>query len=101
MSQVTFKSTYRDRRIEVMAGWDRPLRHYFLTVFDLDASDDDPETVWSTLESPSALDNTSTERLRKKLGSMDISVPEGFWERVERQEGNAVHAYENGNWCEF
>jgi len=98
MSQVTFKTVINGKRVEVMAGWDRPLRHYFLTVFDMDASDDEPETVWSTIDFPSAGDSLSTVRLEAKLLDMGIQAPEGFWERAHRQEGNILHAYNAGAW---
>jgi len=98
MSQVTFKTVINGKRVEVMAGWDRPLRHYFLTVFDMDASDDEPETVWSTIDFPSAGDSLSTVRLEAKLLDMGIQAPEGFWERAHRQEGNVCHTYDKGAW---
>lgn len=48
MSQVRFKTEHNGKRIEVMAGWDPPLRHFFLTVFDLDP-EADTEVVWSAI----------------------------------------------------
>jgi len=98
MSQVTFKTTLNSKQIEVMVGWDRPQGHYFLTVFDLDASDEEPETVWSTIDFPSTQDNFGTERLEAKLMDMGIQAPEGLWERAHRQEGNVVHTYQMGEW---
>lgn len=98
MSQVTFKTKIGEQNVEIMAGWDRPLRHYFLTIFDLGAQVDDRETVWSTLEEPSPADNRSTERLRAKLSEYGITAPDGFWDRVHRQEGNSVHMFKDGAW---
>jgi hypothetical protein len=104
MSQVTFKTTItvegKAKRVEVMAGWDRPLHHYFMTVFDLDAGDDDPETVWDSINSPSVADSQGTARIRAKLYGLGIDPPEGFWELVHRQEGNVLHAYEDGAWAQ-
>jgi hypothetical protein len=100
MSQVTFKAKLGSNvPVEIMAGWDRPLRHYFLTVFLVDAVDDHGSDVWwSTMEHPSAADNDGTERLQHKLTEHGIVAPEGFWERVHRQEGNVVHVFANGAW---
>ena len=104
MSQVKFTATLfwgskPDMLVEVMAGWDRPLQHYFLTVFDLDATDDESETLWSTLEYPDeAADQAGTVRLQEQLKSMNITAPDGFWERVERNEGNVFHKFGDGVW---
>jgi hypothetical protein len=96
VSQVKFKTPFIGKRIEIMAGWDRPLQHYFLTIFNLD--EDEDEVYWSTLDFPSDEDNHGTERLRRQLDSMGIPAPEGFWERVERQEGNVNHDFKDGAW---
>jgi hypothetical protein len=97
MSQVTFKATYKGEPVEVMAGWDRPLQHYYLTVFDL--RDDAPrETVWDTIDHFDASDERSTIRLRWQLKTMEIAVPMEFWARVELQEENVRHAFDGERW---
>jgi hypothetical protein len=102
MSQVTFQATIgsdKSTPVEIMAGWDRPLRHYFLNVFLVDAVDDQGSDVWwSTIGNPSDEDSHGTGRLRQQLDSMGITVPEGFWERVERREANVTYAYAEGVW---
>lgn len=97
MSQVKFETTYRDKPVEVMAGWDRPLQHFFLTVFDLDP-DAEEETVWNTLDHPDARDAHGTERLDAQLAIMGIEVPESFWEKVHLREGNVHHIHMGGKW---
>ena len=96
MSQVKFKSPFAGKRVEIMAGWDQPFQQYFLTVFDLDAVGE--ECLWSTIRFPSDEDRHGTDRLRRQLDSMGISAPEGFWERVKRQEGDVFHSWKDGTW---
>jgi len=81
-----------------MAGWDHPLKHYFLTILDLDVDEDESEIAWSTLAHPSELDIDSTNRLETQLETMGIEAPDGFWERVHRQERNVVHLFADGGW---
>ena len=103
MSQVKCISVYQGAKCDVLAGWDRQLRDFFLTVFyrDKEETDNDWDQVaWSTLSSPSPKDRVSTEHLAAKLVEMGIEVPAGFWERVERREGNVVHSYRNNEWRE-
>jgi len=97
MSQVKFETTYRDKPVEVMAGWDRPMAHFYLTVFDLD-QDAEEETVWSTLDHPDTRDHLGTERLDAQLAIMGIEVPEGFWEKAHLKEGNVKHVHMGGKW---
>lgn len=97
MSQVKFETTYRDKPVEVMAGWDPPLKNYFMTVFDLDP-DADQETVWSAIEHPDVRDYEGTERLDAQLAIMGIQTPEGFWEKVRLNEGNTKHVFMGGKW---
>ena len=97
MSQVKFETTYRGKPVEVMAGWDIPMNHYYLTVFDMDEEADE-EVIWSTLDRPDQRDATGTERLDAQLAIMSIDVPKGFWETVHLQEGNAMYVWMNGEW---
>lgn len=87
MSQVIFNATQGDVPVEVIGGWDRPLRRFFLTVIFDDSGDD-----------VSATDNEDTRSLRMELAALGITAPEGFWERVERMEGNVMHAWDQGAW---
>lgn len=93
MSQIKFKTTTEDgMKVLVVAGWDRPLQEYFMTVYseeDPDAEDDDA-IVWTALDDHSPDDAKGTHRLREKLVELKISVPDRFWAEVEKQEGNVV-----------
>jgi len=97
MSQVKFKTSYQGKPCEVMAGWDRPLAEFYMTLFDLDPEADD-ETFWSAIAFPSDVDRKSTLRLRTKLVEFGITPPDGFWERVERREANVTHVLTPTGW---
>lgn len=90
MSQVRFKTGIR----EVMAGWDRPLGHFFLTI----SSVIDDEVVWSSIYDLPKGGTSSTEPLKKMLREFEVEPPEGFWERVERREGNVLHSFNEMKW---
>lgn len=96
MSQIIFKTiTPELGPIEIMAGWDVPMREYFLTVFKDDA---DETVVWSQMHKPLPIDKVNTDRLVAKLVELGITAPDGFWELVHKQEGNAryVHNAQEG-----
>ncbi len=95
MSRVTFKTAVH----EVIAGWDRPLQEFFLTVFELDNED---WPVWSTLDEPSMFDKETTDHLQVVLeADLQVEAPEGFWERVNAREGNVQHVFKNGEWRKY
>lgn len=97
MSQVKFQTTYKDKRAEVVAGWDRPLSYYHLTVFNLDAGDDDEECFYSGLDgNPFAIKTVGP--LKAKLAELGIEAPPGFWEHVEPKLGNVFTRYVDGEW---
>lgn len=97
MSQVKFKTSYQGKPCEVMAGWDRPLAEFYMTLFDLDPEVDE-EVVWSTLDAPDESLAHETGYLRQRLGIMGITPPDGFWERVERREANVTHVLTPTGW---
>jgi hypothetical protein len=91
MSQVLFRGVLSNNTpVEVMAGWDHPLQHFYLTIFDL-SEDAEEETVWSTIAYPNTADSKGTARLRAKLVEMGLRAPPTFWELVEKKEGNAQY----------
>lgn len=97
MSQVKFQTTYKGKRAEVMAGWDRPLSYYHLTVFNLDAEDDDDECFYSGMDGdPFAIKTIGP--LKAKLAELGIKPPAGFWEHVEQKAGNIFVRYVDGQW---
>jgi hypothetical protein len=90
MSQIKFHAVVSGKPLEVVAGWDRPLAEFYLTLFHLDPQEE-AETFWSTLDEPSEQDTRSTARLRAKLFDLGIQAPPGFWETVELRESNVIH----------
>ncbi len=89
MSQVRYRTKHDGKNIEVMAGWDPPLAHFFMTIFDLDAEDE--EIIYSTINDFSKEDEVNTHRLEKKLFMMGIDTPDRFWETVKlREDGNTI-----------
>lgn len=94
MSQVTFHTDHQGERIEVLAGWDTPLRYFFLVLYGPKR-----ELLYSNLDhrDPAWL-GRDTSLFRKELQTRGITPPEGFWERVERREGNVVHHHTGGQW---
>lgn len=100
MSQVKFTATFNGKPCEIMAGWDRPLAEFYLTVFDLDPEADE-EVVWSTLDAPDESQAHETGYLRQRLSLMGITPPDGFWERVERREGSVTHYFTQTGWTSY
>jgi len=100
MSQVTFTVTFTVvGEVEVMGGWDRPLKEFYLTVFGVPKGpDEDEEIIWSAINEPAAEDQQGTTRLRAKLVELGITPPAGFWEKVELREGNVQRAFVEGAW---
>ena len=90
MSRISFTSRYDDKRVQVCAGWDRPLQCYFMTVFNLDATDDEDEVIWDDSMDYDSSVLRSTDRLQEKLASFYIDAPKNFWCRVELKEGNST-----------
>lgn len=93
MSQVKFKTTLNGKPVEVMAGWDIPLQGFFLTVFDL-AEDAEEECIYSGMDDPKTRMGfmPKTDYFRDILATeYGIVAPEGFWDLVEKREGNTVH----------
>ena len=85
MSQVQF---FTKEGLEIIGGWDHPLLYFFLTIFDADG-----ESIWSNLDHFAIDELTTTTALRRVLVEQDISPPEGFWDIVERKEGNFIYKW--------
>ena len=91
MSRISFTSRYDGLRVEVVAGWDRSLQCFFMTIFNLDVTDeDDDEIIWDDSQDYDFSVLRSTDKLQEKLASLYIEAPKGFWNRVELKEGNST-----------
>lgn len=95
MSRVSFSTQTHN----VVAGWDRPLAEFFMSVVSRDDEDDEP--VWSSIYEFSTLERQTTDRLKKVLGTLGIEAPEEFWERVELRESNVAHFHSDKGWNRY
>ena len=105
MSQVSFTTQHSDRDVCVTGGWDRQMQYYHFTIeyaapdfdSDIDSGFDSDEfqeggVLYSNLdtEAPFKKDN---EEYKAQLHIYGIEAPEGFWEMIERKEGNVLVEY--------
>lgn len=86
MSQIKFHAQYKKQPVEVMAGWDRPLQEFFLTLFDRDN-----EAVWSTMGE--IIPPQTPDEVVEFLSRFQIDPPDGFADRLSRKEGNVIHVH--------
>lgn len=95
MSQVKFKTKYNGETVEVMAGWDNPLQGFFMTIFGQPTEEDDEPILYNNLADPNAPGamgfSRDTEYFKHKLEELGIIAPAGFWQLVNRKEGNVHH----------
>jgi hypothetical protein len=55
MSQHIYNTTFQDRPVSIVTGWDRPTREFFLQIRRADEpQDDEDEIVYSTIEDVNA-----------------------------------------------
>jgi len=96
MSQINYSTELPDgRAVDVMAGWDRPCNHFFLSVFDMSTEEarDEEKMVYATIFDSHPMDEDSTLRLQAKLAELGLRSPEGFWEKVELREGPTMKLF--------
>ena len=55
MSQHHVESTFKDRPVTVVAGWDRPLRYVFTTVQYIERAENDEDFIYSNLDDLGAM----------------------------------------------
>ena len=97
MSQVLFKAKTKDGiPVEVMGGWDKPLRYYHFTIFDRRPESED-EPLYDCL-SEDTRQFTTNERHKATLIRFGIEAPPGFWERADQRVGNVMHTFKDGSW---
>lgn len=85
MSRHTHRTTRQDRPHLIIAGWDRPLGHFFLDVLDLAQPQEDPQhTVYRTMEDLSLMDPSRgtfwmglrEDELLAKVAELDLCLPD-------------------------
>lgn len=88
MSRHTYTTMHAGRRTAVVMGYDRPLRYVFMTVEDLDASDDEAAYLYSNLDQPDP-DSLTLGDFRSALQQLGIAVPESMFTETEAdRQGN-------------
>ena len=97
MSQVRFNTEYNNEPALVVAGWDRPLQYYHLTVFNNDENAE-KECFYSDLDEPNPFSVKTIVPIQEKLKEMNIVPPDGFWDLVSKKEGNVFHTYVDSKW---
>jgi hypothetical protein len=105
MSQVTFTTQFNGNPVTVTGGWDVQLQYYYFTIeyvapdfdSDIDSGFDSDEVseggmLYSNLdtEAPFKKDN---KEYKEQLRIFGIEAPPGFWEMIERNEGNVLVEY--------
>ena len=89
MSQHYFETTYLNRPVRVMIGWDRPVQQYLLTIEYLDAD----RYVYTNLQErkPYAFD---LDDYRAKLETLGIDVPPSMFAQAQKDRaGNMGERY--------
>lgn len=95
MSQVTFQYTSMiGAQIEVVAGWDHVVGFFFMFIENLETS----RLEFTNLNLRGATTIDKTDIFRRELEKRHISPPEGFWELVERKEGQVKYTLKDGAW---
>jgi len=94
MSQHRFVTTYQGRPVELLMGWDRPLRGFFMVVSRLDSMEGEDEIVYSNLDD-SALARCGglsavMDHFLMKLANLAIDAPQAMLAEVERDSWNNV-----------
>lgn len=103
MSQVKFQCQYQGKPAEVVAGYDRPLNYYHLTVFDLSIAEDDYESdecIYSDLNDAGCFSHKHVDDLKPILNELGIDPPPGFWELCEQKVGNVIWIYAGEEWIQ-
>ena len=101
MSRITFQTPWHGKRAIVIAGWDRPLSEYFMTVQNLDHDPDreDDENgdlvLYSTL---TGCDDGTLDYMEEAFIQHGVTAPDGFYERLRLCEGNVYHEHTREGW---
>jgi hypothetical protein len=72
--------------VRVEAGWDRPLQHFFLNIWKLDAQGTQTEMLYTSLSEPRGGGFELLDELIEKVEAHQVEAPEGFYERLYLDE---------------
>ena len=84
--------------VEVLTGWDRPLRYFFLTVYGPDQEEQGDNVLFDNLAHPLyPIGAMSLTDIKLELKQLHIPAPDGLWQNLEHDEavnaGNDVTRY--------
>lgn len=83
MSRHYFQTTYAEKPVEVLMGFDRPLNGFFMVIDYLEPEDDkDDGYIYSNIQEENPHPNSLTPYL-KKLAELDISIPAEMIQEIE------------------
>jgi hypothetical protein len=90
MSRISFNSSIGNKQVKVVAGWDNPLRMFWMDVI---GSEYDEDLIYSSIYENEEQDYRDTSRLEGILNSMGIDAPAHFWNLVLKREGNVTVSF--------
>lgn len=95
MSQHRFEVEYNGDTAFVLAGWDRPLNTFFMSVTLVPADKElDEKMLYSDMEDPNVSIFTDWSYFEEKLAELKIKAPEGLALAVQtdcvNQVGNSI-----------
>jgi len=98
MSQVIFETEHPEYGpVEVISGWDSPLRYYHLTILRINPPEDEDELVWCNLDHfRDGL--ASAEEAGEVLKGLGFEPPEGWGSMVTQKLGNVLFLWQDGRW---
>ncbi len=86
MSQHTFRTTFRNRPVKVLMGWDRPLRGFFMTIDYLDNPKDE-DIAYCNLDDMALIEfgglPPTLDHFKAVLAKLKISLPELMLKEVQ------------------
>ena len=88
MSQHKFYTQHNGKPVIVQLGYDRPLGHYHMVVYEPGMTDD---PIYSNLDQVDAFEMT-LDAYRKALSNLGITVPESMFEQTKM---DAMHRIGN------
>ena len=82
MSRISFNTFYKNKNVEVVAGWDYPMQTFFLDILD-----DNEEPIYSSLYEYHSTCK-ETHHLEQVLLDKNIKAPDNFWDFVNKKQRN-------------
>lgn len=101
MSQVKFHSALPDdTKVEIVGGWDEPQQGYHFSIFALedDLEEGEDDVIYCNLRHSACPFPRDNDIYRTVLKLARIIPPPGFWERVERKEGDVIYEWDGDAW---